>query len=259
MNKKINRLNKIMEILRNNNGASLKQIAQILDISEMTVRRDLQALSKNNLITLIKGVAIFNQNGNISLLNNEYDLNNEHIINVAEKQRIGQAAASLLEPEDVIIIDSGTTTELLAKYIPFNMNLTVVCYAMNTLIEVKKKSNCKIIFAGGYYHENTQMFHSPESIALISRTCANKAFIAAAGVNRNFYVTSIEQYEIETKIAALKSSLEKILLVDSKKFDKICPVMFGELSTFDKIITDTNLSDDWVRAIRDKNIELMLV
>ncbi len=259
MNKKINRMNKILEILKNSNGASLKQIAQMLDISEMTVRRDLQALSKDNLITLIKGVAIFNQNSNVSFLTREYDLNIEHIVHVTEKQRIGQAAASFLEPDDVIIIDSGTTTEQLAKYIPYNINLTVACYSMNTLTTVSKKSNCKIIFAGGYYHENTQMFHSPESVSLISRTCANKAFISAAGINRNFYVTSIEQYEIETKKAAIKSSQEKILLVDSTKFDKICPAMFGELSSFNKIITDTNLCDHWIQAIKEKNIELLLV
>ncbi len=260
MSKKSDRLNKIMQILMNRNGSSLKILAQELDVSEMTIRRDLDILSTNNLITLIQGVAIYNQHNqnNTGILNKEYDLNTEHVMHASEKQRIGAMAASLLEKDDVIIIDTGTTTEHLAHAIPDTLPLTVLCYNMNTLIEIGKKSKSKIICGGGYYHKNTQMFQSPEGIALISRTCANKAFISAAGINKKLDVTCVEQYEIETKKAAIASALTKILLVDSTKFDKICPAMFANISEFDTIVTDTGLSPEWVNYIHEMEIELIL-
>ena len=126
-------------------------------------------------------------------------------------------------------------------------------------MELGKKKKSKIICAGGYYHKNTQMFQSPEGISLVSRTCANKAFISAAGISKKMDVTCVEQYEIETKKAAIASALTKILLADSTKFDKICPAMFANLSEFDTVITDSGLSEEWVRYMEEMEIELILV
>lgn len=103
------------------------------------------------------------------------------------------------------------------------------------------------------------MFQSPEGISLISRTCANKAFISAAGISSKMAVTCIDQYEIETKKAAIASALTKILLADSSKFDKVCPAMFANLTEFDMIITDKGLSEEWLDYIGQMEIELLLV
>ncbi len=260
MSKKSERMNAIINILKNRNGASFKHLASELGVSEMTIRRDLEILHANNLITLIQGVAIFNSQGNLSsTINKEYNLTVENDVYTEEKNKIGQKAASLLKPDDVIIIDTGSTTYQLAKNLPDDLPLTVLCYNMNILTVVNNKSNCKMICAGGYYHPNTQMFQSPEGVSLISRTCANKAFISAAGISNKLDVTCIEQYEIDTKISAIKSAVTKILLVDSTKFDKICPAMFASLSDFDIVITNQNLDDRWIQYIKELDIELIVV
>ena len=139
----------------------------------MTIRRDVDALCEKNLVTLIRGVAIYNHHMESFIHNKEYSIANEREVSKEEKSKIGKKAASLIESNDVIIIDTGTTTEHLAKHIPNKMNLTVICYNMNILMEIKDKTS-KIIFTGGHYRENTEMFQSPEGTALISRTCANK-------------------------------------------------------------------------------------
>lgn len=260
MSKKSERMNEILNILKTRNGASFKYLASELGVSEMTIRRDLEILHANKLITLIQGVAIYNSHNNTSsTINKEYNLSIENDMYITEKEKIGQKAASLLEPDDVIIIDAGSTTVQFAKSIPDEMPLTVLCYTMNILTEVNRKSNCKKICAGGYYHANTQMFQSPEGIALISRTCANKAFISAAGISQKLNVTCMEQYEIETKKSAIKSADKKILLVDSTKFDKICPAMFASLSDFDTVITNETISSKWIKHIKEMDIDLMLV
>lgn len=257
MNKKAQRLNQIVEILRERNGASLKELAQILCVSEMTIRRDLEVLANSGIIRLINGVAVYIQHEDF-FQNKEYDLESETILHSSAKERIGRAAAALLEPDDVILIDTGTTTQYLAHHLPDNMNLTVLCYNMNILFELEKH-DCGLISAGGYYHKNTQMFQSQEGIALIERTCINKAFISTAGVSRKFDVTCIEPYERDTKRAAIKTALSKILLVDSSKFNKICPAKFAGLADFDMIITDHGLDSEWIDLIRGIEIELKIV
>lgn len=257
MKKKALRANMILKILMNKNGATLKELANILGVSEMTVRRDIDTLCEKDLVTLINGVAIYNHIRASSVLNKEYHIDTERESHPEEKRRIGLKAASLLERDDIIIIDTGTTTEFLAKSIPSNLNLTVVCYNLNILMHIKDKTN-KIIMAGGHYHENTQMFQSPEGTSLIARTCVNKAFLSAAGVSSKMIVTCIDQYETNTKRAAIESAEKKILLMDSSKFDKICPVSFANLEEFDIIVTDSNISPEWIKFIKDLEIELHL-
>ena len=142
--------------------------------------------------------------------------------------------------------------------LPDDLPVTVVCYTANTLVELYKKPLVQIIFAGGYYHHNSQMFASPEGIQLINRTCATKAFIAAAGVCKRLGVTCVNQYEIETNHAALGSARSKILVMDSTKFDKIRPAHFADLSDFDVMITDSRISPEWQEYIEDMGITLLI-
>ena len=143
--KKIERANQLLRILSNKNGETIKALADALDVSEMTIRRDVYALSEKNLVTLIRGVAIYNHHKESFIQNKEYSIATEREVFSEEKSRIGKKAATIIEPNDVIIIDTGTTTEHLARYISHKNNLTVICYNMNILMEIKDKTN-KIIF-----------------------------------------------------------------------------------------------------------------
>ncbi len=164
----------------------------------------------------------------------------------AEKMRIAEKAVSLLEPNDVVILDLGTTTEYLARAIPDNLPVTVLCYALNTLLVVYRKNACRLIFAGGYFHEQQMpTFESKEGLRLISAIRANKAFMAASGVSRDLGVTTPDYHEMEAKSAAMKSSLTKILCVDSSKFGRISATYFADLSSFNVVITDTGIPAEY--------------
>ena len=254
-NKKAERQEEILQILQKKNGASMKYLAQKLNVSDMTIRRDLSELEFREAVTLIQGVAIYNHP--VVPANKEYNIAEASDIHRNEKNKIGQKAAALLEKDDVIIIDTGTTTEYLARHIPADLRLTALCYNKNTLIELTKRSNIKIIMPGGYYHPNTQMFESPEGLSIIKRTCANKAFISAAGITPKLDVTCMDQYEIDAKKTAIQSSIMKILVADSSKFDKICPALFARVSDFDVLVTDGNLSREWRDRLQEEGIRII--
>jgi hypothetical protein len=106
-----------------------------------------------------------------------------------------------------VIVDSGSTTESLVNAIPDGLPLTLICFSLNILVAAHRNKECRIVFAGGELHENTLMFESPEGAQLIRRSRANKAFLSASGVNDRLGVTCANSYEVETKKAAIASSL----------------------------------------------------
>lgn len=258
MAKKDSRANQILSILSEKNGVAIRSLSQALGVSEMTIRRDLTELQSKDYISVIQGVAILNKNQDGSAIPKNYTLSSEREFMKEAKARIGLAAAALIDPNDTIIIDTGTTTEPLAQNLP-SIPMTVVCYNLNNLAHIHSHNINNIIFAGGYYHENTQMFESPESVALISRTCANKYFCSAAGISSKGAVTCVDQYEIATKQAALHSALTRILMMDSSKFGKIRPSLFANVADFDIIITDSGITPDWINFLKEQNIDLRIV
>lgn len=256
---KNNRVNYLLNRLSIDGFSSIKELSKKLEVSEMTIRRDLWELSKSNIVTLIPGGAILKKNPPIDKDEEKYLIQAAESLMLEEKIKISRKAASLIEPNDVIVIDTGSTTENLPKFIPENMPLTVICYALNILFNVYENKNWKLIFPGGYFHGDTLMLESPEGIEMIKRIRANKSFISAAGVSEKLGVTCATAYEKETKRAVIESSDKKFLLVDSTKFGKIKISHFADLTDFDIIITDTGISKEFVNIIKNIGIKLYIV
>lgn len=256
--KKQERLDKMMKILITQNGVSIHEFSNRLNVAEITVRRDLDLLKQRGNVKVINGVAVYQPNQRAPFSLPEYDLDFECTVFQDKKERIGKLAASLIEPNDVIAIDTGSTTEFLARSLSESMHLTVLTHSMNILARLNQCPNYDIICAGGYLYPNTRMFFSPEGISLINHTCVNKAFLTAAGISGKLNVTCIAPHEMNAKCALMESSQVKILLLDSSKFSKICPTTFAHLSDFHAIVTDTDLSEQWQTYIHELNIDLYL-
>ena len=256
---KNNRINYLLNRLSIDGFASIKELSKKLEVSEMTIRRDLRELSENKVVTLIPGGAVLKRNHLVETDEEKYLIQTAESLMLEEKIKISRKAASLVGPNEVIIIDTGSTTENLPKFIPENMPLTVICYALNILFNVYENKNWKLVFPGGYFHNNTLMFESPEGIEIIKKIRANKAFISAAGVSEKLGVTCATVYEKETKKAVIESSDTKILLVDSSKFGKIKISHFADLTDFDIVITDSGISKECKEIIKNIGVELYIV
>ena len=162
------RTNYILNRLSVDGFANIKDLSKRLKVSEMTIRRDLKALSMDSVVTLIPGGAVLKRNSPIDTDEEKYLIQTAESLMLEEKIKISRKAASLVEPNDVIVIDTGSTTENLPKFIPENMPLTVICYTLNVLFNVYENKNWKLVFPGGYFHNNTLMFESPEEIGRAS-------------------------------------------------------------------------------------------
>ncbi len=242
MGKRDIRIQELLHLVRQYNGIGIRPLAEMLGVSEMTVRRDLDPLRASGTIHVIQGVVLAAKQED----NAPYHLLQQQSLRSAEKDRIAKEAAKMVQPGDSIFLDIGTTTCNILRHLPNGMPITVICCTVNTLLEALRKNFNQLIFCGGFYHGDTQMFESIENNQLLSRVRANKAFISAAGVSASLGLTCANEYEVHTKTACISTAQQKILLVDSEKLGQVRPAYFAALQDMNHVITDSSITKEWI-------------
>lgn len=260
MKKKERRINNLLSLLQESPDLTVRNLSEMLNVSEMTIRRDLKYLKENQLFVRSHGIQLTGSAmNNVTNIENEYTLRSEQSKYLEEKRRIGQFATSLIEANDNLILDSGTTIAEMAQYIPEHINLNITCYNYYTLTQLFPKEDVSITLAGGLLHKADQMFESSYANELIKNQRANKFFLAASGIHEALGITCAHNYEVLTKRAAMSSALTIILLADSSKFGMIRTAYVAPLNTVDIIITDSGLSNEWKEKIESMKIKLYIV
>ncbi len=256
MSKQSQRLNDIVSLLKGRQLGTIAQLSEELGVSDITVRRDLRRLTDDGLVTVVNGAVSLNYSSQTLRLGDKYYVSQQTQRRSAEKARIGAKAVELLEPNDTIIVDTGSTSYFFVRAIPHDLLITIICYTLNTFIELHDRENCTIFFAGGYYHRNSMTCDSPEGLAMVRRLRARKAFVAASGVHHTLGVTASNHNEQPIKQTALASGLTRVLLVDSSKFGVVETVYYADLEEFDIIVTDTEITKEYEDLIRNAGIAL---
>ncbi len=250
------RLEYTLQILETQHFTSIAELAQLLAISEMTVRRDARELADEGLARLVYG-------GIASLSKGEqktaYNVQIEQDLHIKEKQNIARRANDLLVPGDVIFLDSGTTVQQLAECLRPEDEYTIISCSFNTLSVITKLPGCTVIFPGGIFSPRSLVFSGPEAINVIRKYRASKAFIGATGYEIKHGLTCgyVEDYPL--KQAIMESSVERILLLDSSKFGKVSICNFAQMQDFSCVISDEKIPEDYAQDIRAHGPELLLV
>lgn len=235
MTKRKSRLQKLVRLLDSNENIHLKDAAKILDVSEMTIRRDINSMAGYSPVNLLGGyILLASQQKDAS----HYFISEQQQRNTEQKYHIGQLAAKLIEENDTVFFDCGTTIPFIAEHIPSDLNFTAVCYSLNVFLSLQKKEKCKLILCGGAFDNTNTMFASLNEHSPLEMICPTKSFISAAGISLKG-VTCFNFGETSWKVKAIKRSQDNILVADHSKFDVLRPAYFGELSDFDTLITDT--------------------
>ena len=145
-NAKERRIAQELELLKQYQRVSVKDLAATLEVSEMTIRRDLDLLRKNHVLERSYGYATLAKGGDGYAYDGEvYDLRLARIQNLSEKDRIAKYAATLIEPGDWIFLDNGTTVGRITSYLPTDFEFTVLCYNFTILAELLKRPNIRRI------------------------------------------------------------------------------------------------------------------
>lgn len=252
------RLERLKNLLIKSNGIGIKELAKILDVTEMTVRRDLKSLLETGDAVIVRGVAVYRPKA-VSVEAQVYSIEDQKKVMKEEKERIGKKATELLVVGDVVFLDVGTTVEKLVLSMEDNMQITAMCFAANTLFQLQKKNISQIIMGGGYYHPSSTVFESEAIIPIMNGLRATKAFIAPAAVDMDLGLTCSVPYDKTIKELEIKNSQKVIALITSNKYGKVKSTQFGTWNDVDMVITDKGIPKEWVDFFKDREIELFIV
>ena len=256
LNKKQNRISQIERILQERSLVRIKELAEILDVSEMTVRRDVQQLENDGYVKNLNGMLISSSDSSFNTLSKKYDLHIQTMAYFKEKDALGREAASRINAGDSIMLDVGSTIERIVEYAPRSVKFEAICLSLNVFRCLADNPLVSKALAGGYYQQETEMFISDEGLRFLRSFRANKAFISAAGIHEDLGISCVNPYEVAAKRALLQAARHKILVADSSKFGVIRSSYICGLDEIDEIITDDQLPDSWVNLIESRNILL---
>jgi DeoR family transcriptional regulator, deoxyribose operon repressor len=223
------RLRRLSGALYGRGALHLNEAAALLDVSAMTVRRDIASAREH--FTYLGGyiVAASAEGG--------YRLEREKDSHAAAKANVCAHAARLIGNGDTIFVDCGTTTPHLVHRLPAALKVTVVCYALNIAEPLAINPNVQLILLGGVYNASSASFAVDEGLRTLSRLGVNKAFLSAGGVHAKRGVSCSNFHEVAVKQAAMSIALENHLLVDASKLGQVKSVFFAKVDQFDSIIT----------------------
>lgn len=226
------RFGKILEMIEEKRVVKVSELSETLNISESTIRRDLTTLNDGGKLKKVHGGATA-MGGSIATLDYDVRLREDHYRD--EKKRIGRFGASLIEKNDFVFIDAGTTTEAMVSAITERRAV----YVTNGISIAKKlvKKGCRTIIIGGEIKPVTDAVVGSEALGCLRKYHFTKGFFGTNGVDIDAGFSTPDPTEAQVKREALVRSKVAYILADPSKFNRIAPVSFGDLEDGEIITT----------------------
>jgi DeoR/GlpR family transcriptional regulator of sugar metabolism len=242
----------LLDILRKQPGLRVPEIAVALDVSEGTVRNDLNALEHQGLLTRVHGGAVLNQADRFQ----DHSFIRRHEQNAAAKLAIARTAAALVNDGDSILLDASSTVYYFAKALADRQRLRVMTNGFEVARELAQNTTNTVILIGGIVNNESSSVTGLLSEHIMEELHIQKAFLSCSGFSLERGMTEVILGEAQLKRKAIESSQELFALVDSSKFGKEDLTSFARPDKISRLFTDQHLSPDWLERLRQANIEV---
>jgi DeoR/GlpR family transcriptional regulator of sugar metabolism len=247
----------ILEELKQAQMVRVTDLSERFAVSEVSIRRDLERLSEHGLLKRVHGGAVALPD---AALDQSYSAKIQR--HIEEKRCIGRAAAALINPGDQLIFDGSTTALQVARSIPGDLlstgNLTVVASSLPIVQELGDWQGVHVILLGGVYLPEFRSFVGPQTLANLEGLYPDKAFIGTDGLTLSRGATGSNILEAEVDRTMARSAAEVILVADSSKVGRVGLTSIVPVDGIDKFVTDTGAPADFVQALEDQGIEVIL-
>lgn len=230
---------------------TIAELAGALQVSEATVRRDLQSLEDRGAVLRVHGGAV--RVGDSE--KREPLFHEKATIRTSEKERIAEAALTLIDDGDSIYLDGGSTVLALARKLGSRRELTVVTNSLMAAAELME-SRHRLILLGGEFRPLSRTMVGPLTAPIGEMLHIGKAFFGTIGLTLSG-VSTTDPGEAFTKKLILGRAGKSVLLADSGKFGRASLVDAGALDDFSTLITDSGVSPEFVKMLRKRKIEVI--
>lgn len=245
------RRGRVLELVRQRGFASLPDLVHELHVSESTVRRDLDYLEETGVAKRTHG-GVFYTGPSPKVAHFEQRESADWV----KKRQIAAMAASLIDDEDAVLLDGGSTTYELAQALT-GQPLHVVTNSLPVAMLFNGSESVDLVLVGGYVHSRTGVTLGPYANEMLGDLNVRKAILSVAGIDeRGFYNSNL--LLVETERAMMKSADQVIVVADSTKFGRTSLQRLCGLNEIDVLITDADISESWRSQLGDAGVRMLI-
>lgn len=248
----IERRRKIISLLEEKSSVEVPELSKIFNVTEETVRRDLEKLETDGMLRRTHGGAVASDSINLDL-----PLKVREITNIEGKRAIGIKVSQYIKDGDTIMLDSSSTALQVAERIKDKKKITVITNSVNIVTALANAKECSIISTGGILRESSMSFVGHLTESSIKNYNVDKAIISCHGIDMKKGITDSNEMEAEVKKAMLQAAEEAFLMVDYTKFNKVSFIKMLKIDSINTIFTDREPGEDWEQFAANRNINLV--
>lgn len=250
------RQQRILEILRDEFTIRSSHLSKRLNVSEMTIRRDLDILEQSGLVERTHGGAVFRQ----ERVAGKFHFRNSKKENPTIKQGIAQRAASMIEPHDIVYIGEGTTASMVIRFVVPALPFTIFTNNIGVISESELTGlSAELVVLPGTYNPTTHALAGPLTMEMIRRVNATKVFLGADGLSLSAGLSTTD-----LDIAVIERSMMQhtrgqiIVMADHAKFGLVAEMSIAPLKHIDVLITDRKIPADFQKNLDKMGVQMVI-
>lgn len=247
----IERKNEILATLQKEQSVLVSELSQKYEVTEETIRRDLDKLEKEGFVKKTYGGAVLNQNMNVDL-----PLKIRQKTNIKEKQAIADVMVNLIGDGESIMLDSSSTSLMIAGKIKQRKQLTVITNSVEILLELANAKSVHVISTGGALRDSSLSLGGKNAERTLKNFFVDKAILSCKGFDMEKGATDSNELEAEIKGTMRECAKTVIWVVDSSKFDKVAFARIDGVQKGDIVVTNSGVSDRWRQYFEKKGATL---
>jgi DeoR family transcriptional regulator of aga operon len=243
----------ILQKLQENGKVDIQELSDSLQVSGVTIRKDLKLLEEKKLLYRTKGGGSTQNPYTI-----ERPINEKEFIKMDEKKRIAKAAVELIGHNDSIIIGSGTTVFELTRELHPNKHLTVITPALKVALELCNRPHIDVLQIGGLIHQSSSAAAGSFAERLLDDISCGVLFVGVDGIDPEFglSITNLAEASLNMKMISLAQTV--VVMADSSKFDRRGIGRICSLEQVDYIITDSHISPETVKMLTERGVKVVI-
>ena len=243
----------ILKKIKDHNKVSILELCDEMNVSSVTIRKDLKLLEDKSLLFRTKGGASITNPyaGDRSIIVKES-------INSDEKNKIGKKAVEIIKDHDSIMIGSGTTAFAVAQNLNPIDRLTVITPALKVALELSNKPNIEVLQLGGLIRPNSSSVAGQYAMRILDDVSCGVLFIGVDGIDLDFGVTISNITETTLNQKMLTTTQKVVILADNTKFGKRGLGRVCAVEDVDYIITDNKTSSKYINALEEMGIKVII-
>ena len=246
----VERRARILDVLRTNGRIVAAELAQRFGVSEDSIRRDLRDLANEGLIVRVHGGALPRTPVTANYLERESK-------SAAEKLAIARATVNLLQDNQVVAIDGGTTPLRVAEQLPVDLHITVVTHALPVALALSSHPHARVVIIGGTVLKESLSTVGATTVDAYRRVRADVCILGMASLDPQFGIGVLNQDDADVKRAMVEGSTKVVAVVGSEKLGTASPFVVAPAAALTHLVTDARASEELVRSYAEVGIEVI--